>query len=98
MLKINTPITTLEGFEVNNVLAYLDIYILADNWVNIRYYKSEEDYAAGKSPLNVELPSRVSTDLTAEEFWGTTLGNTIHAKCKTVIEESTGENTVEILS
>ena len=98
MLKINTTITTQEGFEVQGALGYLDIYILADNWVNLRYYKSAADYEAGMAPLNTSLPSRVSTNLTQEEFWGTALAMTIHNKCKAAIEEMTGADTVEVLS
>jgi len=98
MLKINTTITTQEGFQVQGAFGYLDIFILADNWVNLRYYKSEQDYIDGKAPLNTDLPSRVSSDLTAEEFWGTSLANTIHEKCKVAIEEITGANTVQIIN
>lgn len=75
-IKINTPITTDEGFVVDNAFGYLNIYILApnSNWVNLNYYKSEEDFIAGKSPLNVSsIPSQVQTELTNAEFWGTAL-------------------------
>jgi len=98
MLKINTTITTQEGFEVQGAFGYLDIFILADNWVNLRYYKSEADYEAGMAPLNTSLPSRVGTDLTQEEFWGTALAMTIHNKCKAAIEEITGAGTVEVVA
>jgi len=64
----------------------------------LRYYKSEADYEAGMAPLNTSLPSRVSTDLTQEEFWGTALAMTIHDKCKAAIEEITGAGTVEVVS
>lgn len=99
-IKINTPLTTDEGFEVSNAFGYLNIYILApnSNWVNLNYYKSEEDFAAGKSPLNVSsIPSQVQTELTSEEFWGTALATVITQKCVTAIEVVTGENTVEII-
>ena len=99
-IKINTPLTTDEGFEVSNAFGYLNIYILApnSNWVNLNYYKSEEDFAAGKSPLNVSsIPSQVQTELTNEEFWGTALATVITQKCVTAIEVVTGENTVEII-
>jgi hypothetical protein len=100
-IKINTTLTTDEGFEVSNAFGYLNIYILApnSNWVNLNYYKSEEDFAAGKSPLNVSaIPNQVQTELTTEEFWGANLATLIHEKCKTKVEEVTGENTVSILS
>jgi hypothetical protein len=100
-LNINTTITTDEGFEVSNAFGYLNIYILApnSNWVNLNYYKSEEDFAAGKSPLNVSaIPNQVQTELTTEEFWGANLATLIHEKCKAKVEEVTGENTVSILS
>jgi hypothetical protein len=100
-LSINTTITTDEGFEVSNAFGYLNIFILApqSNWVNLSYFKSEEDWVSGKSPLNVStLPNQVQTELTTEEFWGSALANLIHEKCKVKIEEVTGEGTVEILS
>jgi hypothetical protein len=100
-IKINTTLTTDEGFEVSNAFGYLNIYILApnSNWVNLNYYKSEEDFAAGKSPLNVSaIPNQVQTELTTEEFWGANLATLIHEKCKAKVEEVTGENTVSILS
>lgn len=100
-IKINTPITTDEGFVVDNAFGYLNIYILApnSNWVNLNYYKSEEDFIAGKSPLNVNtIPSQVQTELTNEEFWGTSLALTITQKCVNAIEAITGPNTVEIIT
>lgn len=100
-LSINTPITTDEGFEVSNAFGYLNIFILApqSNWVNLSYFKSEEDWVAGKSPLNVSsLPNQVQTELTSEEFWGSALANLIHEKCKGKIEEVTGSDSVTILS
>jgi hypothetical protein len=100
-LSINTPITTDEGFVVDNAFCYLNIYILApqSNWVNLSYYKSEADWVAGKSPLNVNtLPSVVQTELTGQEFWSTTLAVTIHEKCITAIEAITGAGTVTILT
>jgi hypothetical protein len=100
-LSINTTITTDEGFDVTDAFGYLNIFILApnSNWVNLSYFKSEADWLAGKSPLNISsLPNQVQTELTSEEFWGTSLANLIHEKCKSKIEEVTGENSVSILS
>ena len=100
-LSINTTITTDEGFEVSNAFGYLNIFILApqSNWVNLSYFKSEEDWVSGKSPLNVSsLPNQVQTELTSEEFWSTTLATTIHEKCQTEIEAITGAGTVTILT
>ena len=100
-LSINTTITTDEGFEVSNAFGYLNIYILApqSNWVNLSYFKSEADWLAGKSPLNISsLPNQVQTELTSEEFWGTSLAILIHEKCKVKIEEVTGADSVTILS
>ena len=99
-LSINTTITTNEGFEVSNAFSYLNIYILdpQSNWVNISYYKSEQDWIEGKSPLNVNtLPNQIQTGLTSEEFWSNGLAMVIHNKCKTVIEEVTGAGTVTII-
>jgi len=99
-IKINTPITTDEGFTVDNAFGYLNIYILApnSNWVNLNYYKSEEDFIAGKAPLNVSaIPSQVQTELTNAEFWGTALATVITEKCVLAIEAVTGSGTVEII-
>jgi len=98
-LSINTTITTDEGFEVSNAFGYLNIYILApqSNWVNLNYYKSEQDWIDGKAPLNVSaLPNQVQTELTTAEFWGS-VTMIIHEKCKAKIQEVTGENTVTIV-
>ena len=100
-IKINTPLTTDEGFEVSNAFGYLNIYILApsSNWVNLNYYKSEEDFIAGKSPLNINtIPSQVQTELTNAEFWGSSLALTITNKCVAAIEAVTGAGTVEIIT
>ena len=99
-LQINTTITTDEGFEVSNAFGYLNIFILApnSNWVNLSYFKSEQDWIDGKAPLNVNsLPNQVQTELTTSEFWGDNLALLIHEKCKAKIEETTGENSVTIL-
>jgi hypothetical protein len=99
-LSINTTITTNEGFEVSNAFSYLNIYILdpQSNWVNISYYKSEQDWIEGKSPLNVStLPNQVQTELTTQDFWGNELALLIHNKCKSAIEEVTGAETVTII-
>lgn len=99
-LQINTTITTDEGFELSNAFGYLNIFILApnSNWVNLSYFKSEQDWIDGKAPLNVNsLPNNVQTELTTLEFWGDNLALLIHEKCKAKIEEITGENSVTIL-
>lgn len=99
-LQINTTITTDEGFEVSNAFGYLNIFILApnSNWVNLSYFKSEQDWIDGKAPLNVNsLPNQVQTELTTAEFWGDNLALLIHEKCKAKIQETTGENTVTII-
>lgn len=89
-LQINTTITTDEGFEVSNAFGYLNIFILApnSNWVNLSYFKSEQDWIDGKAPLNVNsLPNQVQTELTTSEFWGDNLALLIHEKCKAKIEK-----------
>lgn len=99
-LQINTTITTDEGFEVSNAFGYLNIFILApnSNWVNLSYFKSEQDWVDGKAPLNVNsLPNQVQTELTTSEFWGDNLALLIHEKCKAKIQETTGENSVTII-
>jgi len=99
-LSINTTITTDEGFEISNAFGYLNIFILAptSNWVNLSYYKSEQDWINGKTPLNVStLPNQLQTELTTEDFWSERLALVIHEKCKSKIEETTGRNTVTIL-
>jgi hypothetical protein len=42
-IQISATITTNEGFVVDSAFAFLNIYLLNDNWVNISYYKSEND-------------------------------------------------------
>jgi hypothetical protein len=96
-IQITATITTNEGFVVDSAFAFLNIYLLNDNWVNISYYKSENDWKAGLQSLNVNLPSRVSTDLTLAEFWGNGLVTLIHNKCIAQIEETTGAGTCEIV-
>jgi len=99
-IQINTTITTDEGFEVQNAFGYLNIFILApeSNWVNLSYFKSEQDWIDGKAPLNVNsLPNQVQTELTKEEFWGQYPMLLIHEKCVAKIEEVTGKNTVTII-
>jgi hypothetical protein len=99
-IQINTTITTDEGFEVSNAFGYLNIYILApqSNWVNLNYYKSEQDWIDGKSPLNVSmLPNQVQTELTTAEFWGNQLALIIHQKCQMEIETITGLGVVTII-
>ena len=96
-IQVNTKVVTNEGFEVNGVFAFLNIYLVNDNWVNISYYKSEADWKAGLGSLNINLPSRVSTNLTVQEFWGEYLVTLIHEKCIAEIETVTGANTCVIV-
>jgi len=97
MININANLTTDEGFEVTSAWAFIDVFLLADNWANVRYYKSKSDYQAGKNPLNVNsLPSRVSTEITNESFWGTTLATDIHNSVIAAVEEVTGADTCSI--
>ena len=98
-IQINTTITTDEGFEVSNAFGYLNIYILApqSNWVNLNYYKSEQDWIDGKAPLNVSmLPKQVQTELTTQEFCGQ-VAMIIHEKCVSKIEDVVGEGNVTIV-
>ena len=100
-LSINTPITTDEGFVVDNAFCYLNIYILSpnSNWCNLSYYKSESDWVSGKTPLTIStLPNQVQTELTSNEFWSTTLALTISEKCQAAVEQVTGPGTVTILT
>jgi len=98
-IKINKPLTTSEGFTVNETFGFLGIYILNDSWVNIAYFKSEADYLAGKQSLNIpELPSRCGLALDAQEFWGTDLMTNIHDQCITQIEAVTGAGTCTIIT
>lgn len=98
-IKISKELTTQEGFTVTECFGFLSIYLLNDAWTNVSYFKSEADYLAGKQPLNIEeLPSRVGLELTAAEFWGTTLASDMHATVKTAVEEVTGADTVTIVT
>ena len=98
-IKISKELTTQEGFTVSECFGFLSIYLLNDAWTNISYFKSEADYVAGKQALNIEgLPSRVSLEITAEEFWGTSLAADMHADVKAAVEAVTGEGTVTIVT
>ena len=98
-IKISKELTTQEGFTVSECFGFLSIYLLNDAWTNISYFKSEADYLAGKQPLNIEgLPSRVGLELTAAEFWGTSLAADMHADVKTAVEAITGEGTVTVVT
>jgi hypothetical protein len=98
-IKISKELTTQEGFTVSECFGFLSIYLLNDAWTNISYFKSEADYLAGKQPLNIEeLPSGVSLELTAAEFWGTSLAANMHADVKTAIEAVIGEGTVTVVT
>ena len=45
-IQVNATVTTNEGFVVNSAFAFLNIYLVNSNWVNISYYKSEADWTA----------------------------------------------------
>ena len=96
-ININATLTTDEGFEVTNPWAYVDIYLIGDNWANVRYYKSKSDYQQGFQPLNINsLPSRVSTDIDNSKFWGTQLADDCTNSVIAVIEQTTGAGTCTI--
>ena len=98
-IKINKPLTTSEGFTVNETFGFLGIYLLGDSWTNIAYFKSEADYLAGKQSLNIpELPSRCGLALDAQEFWSTDLMTNIHDQCIAQIEAVTGAGTCSIVT
>jgi hypothetical protein len=96
-IQVNATVTTNEGFVVNSAVAFLNIYLVNSNWVNISYYKSEADWTAGAQSLNVNLPSRVGLDLTVTEFWSPELITNIHEKCVAEIELQTGAGTCTIV-
>jgi hypothetical protein len=97
-IQVTSDLVTSEGFLLDGTFAYLNIYLLNDAWVNISYFKSEDDWRNGFQPLNVDLPSRVGLDLTAQEFWGGNLVTLIHDKCVSEIEKRTGAKTCAIVT
>lgn len=97
-IQVNADLVTSEGFVLDGTFAYLNIYLLSDAWVNISYFKSEDDWKNGFQPLNLDLPSRVGLDLTAQEFWGDGLITLVHEKCIGEIEKQTGEGTCTIVT
>lgn len=98
-LFINKELVTDEGFTVPSAFGFLNIYLLDGNWSSMAYYKSEEDWKAKKTPLNLSsLPGRINTDLTVEEFWGDQLVSLIHNIAIQQIEAVTGADTVTIVS
>lgn len=99
-IQINTNVETAEGFTVQP-FCYLLIQISSPNVSSstLQYYKSEQDFIDGKSPITLPtLPSFVNLQLTSQEFWGVELATVIHDKCVTAIEEVTGPATCDIIS
>lgn len=98
-LFINKELVTDEGFTVPSAFGFLNIYLLDSNWASMAYYKSEEDWEAKKTPLNLSsLPGRIETDLTIEEFWGDQLVTLIHNRAIEQIQVVTGPDTVTIVT
>jgi hypothetical protein len=96
-IQVNATLTTTDGFTVNGAFCYVNIYLVNGSWCNLSYFKSEADWAAGKQPINVNLPSRVSLDLTTAQFWAPDAITNIHETCVAEIEATTGSGTCEIL-
>lgn len=98
-LQITTNVTTSDGFTVQP-FGFLDIQLYQPfSRALITYYKDKASYDAGQSPVNVpSLPTLSDSNLTAEEFWGTTLATTIHERAIALIEEVTGAGTCTIIT
>ena len=99
-IQINPNVETAEGFTVQP-FCYLLIQISSPNVSSstLQYYKSEQDFIDGKSPITLPtLPSFVNLQLTSQEFWGVELATVIHDKCVTASEEVTGPATCDIIS
>lgn len=98
-IQINTDVETADGFTVQP-FAYLYIQIYDPGFSNcvVQYYKSESDYLAGKSSVNIpSLVGLFNAEITGEEFWGTELATVFHNKAIALIEEVTGPNTCAIV-
>ena len=96
-ININASLTTDEGFTVTSAWGYVNQYFTGDNWANVSYYRSKTSYQNGDASLNIDsLPSRVSTEITNSDFWGTSLAETFTNKCIDAIEEVTGDGTCSI--
>ena len=99
-IQVNTNVETADGFIVQPFV-YLYIQIYDPNFSNcvLQYYKSEEDFLAGKAPVNVpSLTNCFNAEITSEEFWGTELALTFHNKAIALIEEVTGEGTCSVIT
>ena len=98
-IQINTDVETADGFTVQP-FAYLYIQIYDPGFSNcvIQYYKSEADYLAKKSPVNIpSLVNCFNAEIDGSEFWGSELATVFHSKAIALIEEVTGPNTCTIV-
>lgn len=93
-IQITGTFTTNEGFEVTNPFCFINQYFVGtENWANLQYYKSKEQYQNGSSPLNLDIfPYRVSTSVTNAVFWGDSgsVMNYIHNEITSSIENVAG--------
>jgi len=96
-LQINADVQTTDGFTVQPFV-FLDIQLYRGiSRAILSYYKDQDSYEAGKSPIGVSLPNLVSLNLTVEEFFGPNLATLFHDKAIEEIEETTGAGTVVIV-
>jgi hypothetical protein len=96
-LKINADVVTSDGFTVQP-FAFLDIQLYQPfSRALLTYYKDQASYEAGKSPVNVTLPSLAEVELTSGDFFGPNLAKLFHDKAIALIEEVTGAGTVVIV-
>ena len=97
-LKINADVVTSDGFTVQPFV-FLDIQLYNSfSRALLSYYKDQASYEAGKSAVNVSLPSLAQVELTSEEFFGPNLAMLFHDKAIELIEETTGPGTVVVVS
>jgi len=96
-LKIKADVETSDGFTVQP-FAFLDIQMYKPfSRALITYYKDEASYQAGKSPVNVSLPTLAEVELKSADFFGPELAMLFHDKAIELIEETTGAGTVEVV-
>lgn len=96
-LKIKADVVTSDGFTVQP-FAFLDIQMYKPfSRALITYYKDEASYKAGKSPVNVSLPTLAEVEIKSSDFFGPELGMLFHNKAIELIEKTTGKGTVSVV-
>lgn len=95
-ININTTVETYNGFQVDSAWAFIHIDLRKQGFCTLKFYRSKDSFNNGDRPLNLNLPSRVKTQLTNEQFWSSDAIETLHNRCIAKIESVTGAGTCTI--